>query len=852
MAGDQMGEETVNQNSDSQTGAEIGESRLQIRPIETEMKTSYINYAMSVIIGRALPDVRDGLKPVQRRILYTMNEMGLSHDKQHKKCARVVGDCLGRYHPHGDVAVYDALIRMAQDFSLRYPLVDGQGNVGSVDGDPPAAMRYVECRMAKISNEILADIDKETVGFVDNFDSTLKEPVVLPSRIPNLLINGASGIAVGMATNMPPHNLSEVLEGVIMLMDNPDAGIQELMQVIKGPDFPTGGIICGVKGIYDAYATGKGSITIRAKMRVENHRIIVEEIPYMVNKAETLKDIADKVKEGIIEGITDIRDESDREGIRIVIELRKDAIPEIVMNQLYAHSNMQVQFGVINLALVNNQPRVLQLKDLLLEFIKHRKDVVRRRTEYELRGAQERCHVLEGLIIALENIDELISIIKEAKAAEDAKTKLMSRFSLSETQAKAVLDMKLQKLTGMESEGIRKEYAEICVKIENFRSLLADEKKIMDVIKKELLEIKDRYGDGRRTEIIPEIEETVPEDLIPVQDVVITITKAGYIKRVPLDIYKEQNRGGKGIIGIETKEEDFVKDVFITSTRDHILFFTNKGRCYQLKAYRIPEAGRYSAGRAIVNLLPRLQEGETIHALIPVKGFDEKHFLVFATRMGIIKKTPLSEYKNPRASGIIAINLREGDEVVNTALSDGNQQIILASRRGQAVRFDENDVRSMGRNATGVIGIRLEEDDEVVSMTLVGREEVEQRRLLTVTENGYGKLTPVSEYRRTMRGAKGVRTIIVNERNGYVVSAMSVDEADHIIVTSKSGMMIRVPSSRISEHGRSTMGVRIMKFDQGDKVVSVTRIPAGMGQNSMEGRGTGESESAEKNPAIPT
>ena len=1265
-------------------------SRVRIQPIETEMKTSYINYAMSVIVGRALPDARDGLKPVHRRILHAMNDMGMMHDKQYKKCARIVGEVLGKYHPHGDTAVYDSLVRMAQDFSLRYTLVDGQGNFGcftkdtrvkltdsrdlsfgelvqeyaagkrnytytvdaqghikiaeiknprltrknaplvkvtldngqairctpnhrfmlldgrfceaqslqpgvsvmplylrlsderdslkpkqhdyimiyesmadrwvpshvladewnivngiynrsagrvrhhrdfnklnnnpenlvrlgwgehrhmhakltaskhrsdenyrkrlaegrarywsspnvresyakrlsqknlsnwqkpeyrekmreflsrvnkeyieqhpekrkeyserashtlrrlwkdshyralfhgkivkanksrtsnltgkskflrvaktalqksgrlcketyeaargevypyghatswacgiakyfqddpnlvlqelnknhkvicvetleeredvydltidgthnfalamgvfvhnSVDGDNAAAMRYTECRMSKIAGELLADIDKETVDFTDNFDATLKEPTVLPSRIPNLLVNGSSGIAVGMATNIPPHNLSEAIDGAVLLIDKPDATVQELMQLIKGPDFPTGGAIYGKRGIYDAYTTGRGSITVRAKMHVEEkeHRIIVDEIPYAVNKAETLKDIAQKVKDGIIEGITDIRDESDREGIRVVIVLRRDALPDVVMNQLYAHSNFQTQFGIINLALVNNQPKVLTLKDMLLEFLKHRKTVVVRRTNYDLKAAQDRCHILEGLIIALDNLDAVIKTIRESKTVEDARNALVSRFALSEIQAKAILDMKLQKLTNMESQSIKNEHAEICQLIDQLKALLTDESKILEVIRAELIAIKDKYGDARKTEIVegdPDGKDI--EDLIPVQDVVITITKAGYIKRTQLNEYREQNRGGKGIIGVESKENDFVKETFVTSTHDYLLFFTNLGRCYWLKAYRVPEVGRYSAGRAIINLLPKLQENEIVNALIPIKKEwidkyrkdcgegegakeampatsadaesamrgGETRFLLFATRNGIIKKTPLSEYSNPRSTGIIAINIREGDEVVNTALSDGTHQVIIASREGQAVRFDESDVRTVGRNSMGVRAMTLEENDAVVSMTLATPEEAERKCLLTVTENGYGKRSPISEYRHTARGAKGVRTIIVNKRNGPVVSALAVEEEDRLIVTSKAGMMIRMPASTISEHGRNTMGVRIMRMHENDVVVSVTRIPAeialaqnGDDSNGMEG-GEGKDqtgkEAAQAAPASP-
>ncbi|MCD6461467.1 MAG: DNA gyrase subunit A, partial [Thermoplasmata archaeon] len=671
------------------------------------MKESYLDYAMSVIVGRALPDVRDGLKPVHRRILYAMNEMGLAHNKAYKKSARVVGEVLGKYHPHGDTAVYDALVRMAQDFSLRYPLVDGQGNFGSVDGDSPAAMRYTECRMSRMGEEMLRDIGKDTVEFADNFDASLKEPLVLPSGFPNLLVNGSSGIAVGMATNIPPHNLNEILDAASALIDDPSLSSLDLMEYVKGPDFPTGGIVYGINGVAAAYTTGRGPIRVRARMEVEKdrktkrERLVVTEIPYMVNKARLLESIAELVKDKKIEGISDIRDESDRRGMRVVIELKKDAIPEVVMNQLYAHTQMQTTFGVINLALVDGRPRVLTLKEMIWEYVKHRREVVVRRTEYDLRKAEERAHILEGLLTALDNLDEVIAIIRRSEDGQTAKQALMNRFILTEIQAGAILDMRLQKLTGMERQTLKDEHAEVMEKIKEFKTILSSEENIMAVVKEEFAALKEKYGDERRTTIEENAEEIEIEDLIPVEDVVVTLTHSGYIKRMPISTYRAQRRGGVGLLGMETKEEDSILHAFVTSTHDYVLFFTNLGKVYWLKGYRIPLGGRRSRGKAVVNLLPRLEEGEKIQTAIPVKEFSETMHLVFATRRGKIKKTPLSAYSHPRITGIKAVRLMDGDELVDVALTDGKKEIVLATRNGLAARFPEGEVRPMGRVAAG-------------------------------------------------------------------------------------------------------------------------------------------------------
>lgn len=797
-----------------------------IRDISVEMKRAFIDYSMSVIMSRALPDVRDGLKPVHRRILYAMNEMGLTHEKTYKKSARIVGEVLGKYHPHGDQAVYDSLVRMAQEFSLRYPLVAGQGNFGSVDGDSPAAMRYTEIKMAKISKLMLEDIDKETVVWRDNFDGSLKEPEVLPATIPNLLVNGSSGIAVGMATNMAPHNLCEIVDGITKVIDNPETSTVELMEIVKGPDFPTGGIIYGKGGILSAYSTGRGLIRVRAKTSIEGEEkksIIVSEIPYMVNKSELLKNIVELVKERKIEGISDLRDESDRKGMRIVIELKRDAIEEVVLNQLFEHTQLQSTFGILNLAIVKGEPKVLTLKELIQQYIEFRIEIITKRTEYDLKKAKEKMHILEGLMIALRNIDEVIKIIRSSKEVDEAKTRLMNRFKLSEIQAKAILDMRLQKLTGMEIEAVEKEHAETKKLIEQLEALLKDKQKILNEIKRELLEIKEKFGDARRTEIIEGEIGIEIEDLIPKQEVVITITDSGYIKRIPCETYRTQHRGGKGLVGMETKEEDIVVDLFITSTHDYIMFFTNLGRVYWLKGYKIPEGSRHSKGKAIINLLPRLEEGETIETAIPIHEFDDQHYLVFVTKKGIIKKTALLEYGNIRVNGVRAINLEEGDELVSTKLSDGKQVIMIATANGQACRFNEKEARSMGRVTHGVIGIRLNKKDKVVSMDVVG----EKGDLLTITENGFGKRSSIEDYRMTHRGSKGVRTIVTNERNGQVIFVKEVTDEDQIIITSKNGMIVRVPVVDIRSQGRNTMGVRIMRLNEGDKVVSVAKIIEG-------------------------
>ncbi|MEM0343380.1 MAG: DNA gyrase subunit A [Thermoplasmata archaeon] len=805
-------------------------AKLVPRPIEIEMKKSYIDYAMSVIVGRALPDVSDGLKPVHRRILYAMHEMGLTHTKPHKKSARVVGEVLGKYHPHGDMAIYDTLVRMAQDFSMRYRLIDGQGNFGSVDGDSPAAMRYTECRLSAIAAEMLADVDQNTVDFTDNFDGSLKEPLVLPAKLPNLLVNGSSGIAVGMATNIPPHNLTEIVDAVSLMIDRQieggDVELKDLMEVIKGPDFPTGGVIHGAQGIVEAYASGKGRIRVRARTSVERDeatgkaQIVVTEIPYMVNKSALLEEIAELVKTKRVEGVSDLRDESDKEGLRVVIELKKDAIEDVVLNQLFAHSQLQTTFGIINIALVNNQPRVLTLKEMLEYYIEHRFDVVRRRTEFRLREAEKRAHILAGLMTALDHLDEVIRIIRKAKTRDDAKSALMSMYLLTEEQTKAILEMQLQRLTGMEMQAVRDEAQETARLIDELRAILKDEKKILGIIKSEAQELKKQFGDARRTTIEESALDLDIEDLIPVEDVVVMISQTGYIKRLPLDTYESQKRGGVGLMGMETKEEDYVVDLFVTCSHDYIMFFTNKGRVYWTKAYRVPVGGRHAKGKPIVNLLEHLEEGEKVVATMPVKKFDEDSYIVFCTKKGTIKKTKLSAYSHIRQSGIIAIKLDEGDELVETAITDGTREIVLATKKGLAARFDERDARPMGRGTYGVRGIRLEEGDEVVSMAVVGPKD----QLLSVTEQGYGKRSLVEDYRKIRRGGKGVITIKTGGRNGDVVAVMKVSDDDEIIATSVKGMVIRMPVSGISLQGRATMGVRIMRLKEGDKLAAVARL----------------------------
>ncbi|MBL7147543.1 MAG: DNA gyrase subunit A [Nanoarchaeota archaeon] len=793
------------------------------RVIEDEMKQSYVDYAMSVIVGRALPDVRDGLKPVHRRVLFGMHGLGLRHDKPFKKCARIVGEVLGKFHPHSDTAVYDTLVRLAQDFSMRYLLVQGHGNFGSVDGDAPASMRYTEARLSQAAEEMLVDIDKRTVKFIPNFDDSEKEPTVLPSKLPNLLINGSSGIAVGMATNIPPHNMGEIIDGVINQIDNPEITIDELMEVVKGPDFPTGGIICGRNGIINAYSTGRGKVVVRAKTETEEvkgrQRIVVTEIPYMVNKAELISYIAGLIRDKKINGISDLRDESDREGMRMIIELKKDSNAEVVLNQLYRHSRLQTTFGINMLALVNNEPKILNLKNLIKYFIEHRKDVVRKRTLFELNKAQQRAHILEGLIIALDNIDNVIKLVRGSKSVGIARSALISNFKLSEEQANAILEMKLQKLTSLEQESIRKEHKELLKLIEELKSILQNPQKILDIIKNELLGLKEKYGDDRRSEIVDlEFTELNMEDLIEKGKMVVTITHSGYIKRIPIETYKQQRRGGKGVIATTTREEDFVRDLFIADTHSYLLFFTNKGKVHWLKVYYIPEAGRTAKGKAIVNLL-NLEKDEKVNAFIPVKKFDNERFLLMGTKKGVVKKTKLMAYSNPRIGGIRAITLDGGDELINVKLTDGSKQIILATKNGAAVRFRESDVRATGRSAQGVRGIRLR-DDGVVGMVVAD----DQKTLLTVTENGYGKRTKVGDYRLISRGGVGVRNIICSERNGGVVSINSVSDSDDVLFISQRGIVIRVPVSGISVIGRATQGVRLMRLIEGDKVVATTKI----------------------------
>jgi DNA gyrase subunit A len=796
--------------------------------IDDEMRASYLDYAMSVIIGRALPDVKDGLKPVHRRILYAMNDMGIRHNTPFKKCARIVGEVLGKYHPHGDTAVYDALVRMAQDFSLRYPLISGQGNFGSVDGDNPAAMRYTEAKLAKISDDIMVDIDKETVPFIDNFDGSLKEPIVLPCKLPNLLINGSSGIAVGMATNIPPHNIKEVCSAVVRIIDEPDVELRELLQLVNGPDFPTGGVIVGRNGIIEAYMTGRGSIDVKAKIELEEKKdrqsLIVREIPYQLNKSLLIEQMAEAVNNKVIEGISDIRDESDRKGMRIVLELKKSANIEVVKNQLFKHTRLHSTFGAIMIALVDNQPKTLNLKEILVHFVHHRQVVVRKRTEFDLRKAEERAHILEGLLIALAHIDAIIAMIKASKDPAIAKKGLMDNYKLTDVQSQAILDMRLQRLTGLEQQKIRDEHKELIEIIKRLKEILADEKKILAIIRSEMGDIMANYGDARRTLIEDSNgEELMMEDLVKPEDNIITVSREGYIKRQQLDVYKTQKRGGRGIIGATTKEEDVIKEMFVANTHDYLLVFTDKGKIHWLKVYTIPEANRQSKGRPIVNLI-KVEENEMVKAIIPVKEFDDSHYLCFATSKGLIKKTNLSEYSNPRQGGIIAINLNEGDDVKEVILTDGKQQIFIATRCGQAVKFSEEDVRSVGRASQGVIGIRLEKDDEVIGMIIARDSET----VLTITENGFGKRSGLEEYRFINRGGKGVRNIICSERNGPVVCVRSIVDTDEIIVVSKNGIIIRVPAKSINVIGRNTQGVRIMKLEQSDKIVAVAKVESAL------------------------
>ncbi len=791
--------------------------------IEEEMKTSYLDYAMSVIVGRALPDVRDGLKPVQRRILYAMLREGLLPGKKFSKCAGVVGEVLKKYHPHGDSAVYEALVRLAQDFNMRYVLVDGQGNFGSIDGDPPAAYRYTEARLAKLAEEMLADIDKETVDFIPNFDETTVEPMVLPSKVPNLIINGSSGIAVGMATNIPPHNLGEVVDGLVMMIENPDISIKELMKKIKGPDFPTGSIIHGRQGIINAYTTGKGLIKVRAKVNVEEHakgeNIVISEIPYQVNKARLIEKIAELVREKKIEGLSDLRDESDREGIRIVLELKRGEIPQVIINQLYKHTPMESTFGIIMLAIVNGQPRVLNLLELLSLFLQHRRDVVVRKTRFELRKAEEKAHILEGLKIALDNLDKIITLIRRSRTPEEALGALMKNFPLTNIQAQAILDMRLQRLTGLEREKVVQDYKNTLKEIERLKAILASPALVDNIIKDELLDIKKKYADKRRTVITGEAKEITIEDLITEEDMVVTISHQGYIKRNSLDLYRSQRRGGKGLIGMEMREEDFVETLFIASTHDHVLFFTNLGRLYWLRVYQIPETGRAARGKAIVNLL-QLSQGERITAVFPVKEFKEGQYLFMATKKGTVKKTALKAYSNPRSKGIAAIKLDFDDELIGVRLTDGKKDIILSTRYGLSIRFGEKDVREMGRVAHGVRGIRLQKDDEVVSLDILEKDTT----LLTVTEKGFGKRTRAEEYRVQSRGGKGILTIKITPKNGKVVGIIQVLDEEEIIIIASSGKLIRTKAANISIMGRSTQGVKLIDLANEDKVVSIARV----------------------------
>ncbi|MBI5476008.1 MAG: DNA gyrase subunit A [Ignavibacteriales bacterium] len=805
--------------------------------IEDEMKGSYIDYAMSVIVSRALPDVRDGLKPVHRRILYGMHDLGLAANRAYKKSARIVGEVLGKYHPHGDNAVYDTMVRMAQDFSLRYPLVDGQGNFGSVDGDSPAAMRYTEVRLSRIAEEMLRDLEKSTVDFVPNFDDTLKEPTVLPALIPNLLVNGTSGIAVGMTTNIPPHNLSEVIDGCIAVIDTPSLGEDKLLKIIKAPDFPTGGIIYGYDGVREAYRAGRGRILVRAKATIETGRaerqaIVVTEIPYQVNKSSLIEKIADLVRDKKIEDIADIRDESDRDGLRVVIELKRDANAPVVLNNLYKHTQMQTTFGMIMLALVEGKPQVLTLRQMLDHFIKHRNDVVVRRAKHELDEAERRAHILEGYIIALDNIDEIIKLIKKSKDVPSAQEGLMKRFKLSEIQAKAILDMRLQRLTGLERKKIEEEYKETIKLIEKLKSILSSKKLQMQIIKEELIAMKQKYGDERRTEVIYKAEEFSIEDMIAEEDVVITISHSGFIKRFPVSGYRRQARGGKGVTGATTKEDDFIEHMFIASTHDYIMFFTDKGRCYWLKVHEIPEAGRMARGKSIVNLIEK-QNDENVASYVPVKQFDEDHFVAMITEKGLVKKTSLAEYSNVRRNGIAAITLQKNDSVIDVKLTDGKQDIVIGTYNGMAIRFNEQEVRPVGRISMGVRGINLNKNDKVIGGVAVKRQSTS---ILVVAENGFGKRSELDEYRVSHRGGKGVITIRVTEKTGRMVAIKEVLENDDIVVVTSQGVVIRQPAQTIRLAGRNTQGVRLIRLDDGDKIADTAVVPAEDegGENGIE------------------
>jgi len=805
-------------------------------PIEEEMRKSYLDYAMSVIVGRALPDIRDGLKPVHRRVLHTMNLIGLNWNRPYKKSARLVGDCMGKFHPHGDSAIYEALVRMVQEFSLRYPLVDGQGNFGSIDGDPPAAMRYTEARLAKIAHELLVDIDRDTVDFVPNYDEKEREPTVLPTKVPNLLVNGSSGIAVGMATNIPPHNLSEVVNALIKVIESPDVSIDELMEIVPGPDFPTRGYIYGRQGIREAYTTGRGIITLRAKAHVEKMRggreaIIVTELPYQVNKAALIEKIGELIRDKKIEGISERRDESSREGMRIMLELGRGEIPQIVINQLYKHTPMQSTFGIIMLALVGRRPQVVNLKQMLQEFISFRREVVTRRTKYDLARAEERAHILEGLRKAVDHLDVVIRLIRQSESPEAAKDALMNRLDLSEIQAKAILDMRLQRLTQLERHKIVEEHEQTLALIADLKGILASAQRLMGIIKEELDALKTEFGDERRTEILEETADLTIEDLLADEDMVVTITRSGYIKRTHVEAYRSQKRGGKGVTGMETKEEDIVEDLFVASTHSYLLFFTNRGKVHWLKVHEIPEGGRQAKGKAMVNVLS-LGEGETVATCVPVRDFESGGYVLFATKQGKVKKTELSAFSHPRAGGIQAITLEDGDEVMAARRTDGRREVLLSTKKGMIIRFPEEEVRPMGRTAAGVRGIDVEEDDQVIAAEMVQ----EGVTVLTVTERGYGKRTPLDEYRLQGRAGKGIIDIKTEGRNGAVVGMLQIREGDDILVVTTKGKMIRLHADDVTSQGRNTMGVRIIDIESDDHVGSLARVEA-----EHNGNGSGES-----------
>ncbi|HTK86217.1 MAG TPA: DNA gyrase subunit A [Nitrospiraceae bacterium] len=826
----------------------IDERLTQIN-IEDEMKSSYLDYAMSVIVGRALPDVRDGFKPVHRRILHGMNEMGLAHNRAYRKSAKIVGEIMGNYHPHGDSAIYDTLVRMAQDFNMRYSLVDGQGNFGSVDGDPPAAMRYTEARLTKLAEEMLADIDMDTVDFTPNYDESRMEPRVLPARVPNLLINGGNGIAVGYATSIPTHNLAEVVDGLMLVLENPEVTIEQLMKKIPGPDFPTAGFIYGKQGIKDAYKTGRGLLSLRAKAvietdeRTERDRIIVTEIPYQVNKARLIEKIAELIQDKKLEGISDLRDESDRDGMRIVIELKRGEIPLIILNNLYKHTQLQTTFGVIMLALVNNRPQVLTLKQILDAFVEHRREVVVRRTAFQLRKAEERAHILEGLKIALDHLDAVIQLIRRSQSPDIARTGLMREFQLTEIQASAILDMKLQRLTQLERNKLIEEYQEILKRMEYLRSVLGSEMLVRKIIKEELVAIKEEYKDERRTQIVSEEADINVEDLIAEEEVVVTVTHAGYIKRNPVSLYRAQRRGGKGKIGMGVKDEDFVETLFTASTHDYLLFFTDAGKVFWLKVHEIPEAGRAAKGKAMVNLLA-LSGDEKVTATLPVKEFRDDRYVFMATRQGVIKKTELSAYSNPRQGGIIALSLDGGDKLIGVQITDGQREILLGTRQGIVIRFKEEDVRPMGRTAHGVRGITLEEGNQVIGMETITPDST--TAVLTITENGFGKRTPVSEYRLQGRGGKGIISVKTTERNGQAVGFVQVRENDEIMMMSSKGKILRCRVDKIREVGRNTQGVRVLEMEEADdRVVGVARLADAGDRDEAAANGEPEEEDGE-------